>query len=764
MKKLFLFLAAFRLAACTTNFDEPDIPAPQQGHPVTLTGLSDDTTRTLLSPGDGGELRFAWSADDCIWVDGLLSSAAGVAGTTARFGFESLPGEAPYRVYYNRTGEGARAVVPAEQTQTLAGEPQPGLNGDFGYAVTDAEGRFTLSHATSYVWFDVRSQDVDQRLLSVTLTTADPTVALTGVRTFDGEALGEATDAANSVTLSFGEAGVALPGSSDPAEIFAAAVVFPADCRSTEVYVTYSFADGSRYTETKAGRLFEAGRTYRISTEIRKSAGGTLALDTEEDLGEPVCLHYGSATTFPLTAQGWIAPIETLSAPAGWTVETDIARRELRIVPPETYAAGVDLEKEIRIDCDGKSLLRQSFYVLDFTHPEGTFVLMEGNMTTENGTIVYFDQYGRYHQNVYEEINGNEIGNVLQDMYMANDRIYFLTQNGKTSSMGTTFNGDGRYVVCDAHTLQRIVARDMNFYAVVDSSTGATQSSKTVQCWPQHIVVVSADKGYIQYSTSDMETHSGIRIIDLKTNIIDTKDVPGTFGAFTVSGATKARMVFSRGKVFAGRGNAVIVIDPSTDQIVKEHVFENRQLKDVAKGADGKIYAVFTGEYEIDGDLGYYGNVVWKSPTMIVALDAAGEIVDRQELPETVQLRTGTASPTIQLCASFTQPHLYFIGKTDFSAYEAMRYNYQTGKIDWDYITEEIDADKSGGSIIYGYMGVHPVTEQLWVGKSSYTESNIHVYDVSRSDAVEYASFYQRKASPAGVDFAYRFSEEWINR
>ena len=184
----------------------------------------------------------------------------------------------------------------------------------------------------------------------------------------------------------------------------------------------------------------------------------------------------------------------------------------------------------------------------------------------------------------------------------------------------------------------------------------------------------------------------------------------------------------------------------------------------VANGAAGKIYAVFTGEYEIDGDLGYYGNVVWKSPTMIVALDAAGEIVDRQELPETVQLRTGTASPTIQLCASFTQPHLYFIGKTDFSAYEAMRYNYQTGKIDWDYITEEIDADKSGGSIIYGYMGVHPVTEQLWVGKSSYTESNIHVYDVSRSDAVEYASFYQRKASPAGVDFAYRFSEEWINR
>lgn len=70
----------------------------------------------------------------------------------------------------------------------------------------------------------------------------------------------------------------------------------------------------------------------------------------------------------------------------------------------------------------------------------------------------------------------------------------------------------------------------------------------------------------------------------------------------------------------------------------------------------------------------------------------------------------------------------------------------------------------AGGSIIYGYMGVHPTTEQLWVGKSSYTNSRIHVYDVSRSDALEFSSFYQKKASPAGVDFAYRFSDEWINK
>ena len=422
----------------------------------------------------------------------------------------------------------------------------------------------------------------------------------------------------------------------------------------------------------------------------------------------------------------------------------------------------MDLENTVTIQSDGKPILSQEYYVLDFTHPEGTFVLIEGNMTSENGTIVYFDQHMRYHEKVYEEINDNEIGNVLQDMYMANGKIYFITQNGKTSSMGTTFNGDGRFVVCDAHTMKRLVARDMPFYANVDTSTGATQSSKSTLCWPQHIVVVSPEKAYIQYSTADNESHSGIRIVDLQTNIIRTSDIPGTFGVFTKTGATKARMVFSRGKVFAGRGNSVIVLDPATDAVVKTITYENRQVKDLAKGYDGKIYAIFTGEFT--GDSGMTGATEFTKPAMIVALDANGEVVSETNLPAPIELRTGTASPTVQMCASFTQPHLYFIGKQDFSAYEAMRYNYETGKVNWDYITADLDADHSGGDIIYGYMGVHPTTEQLWVGKSTYTQSAVHVYDVSRSDALEFSSFYQKKASPAGVDFAYRFSDEWINK
>lgn len=762
MKKLLYILAGLGLAACTTGIEELPVDGPQPGREVTLTGISGTTSRTQFTPGDGNEIQFHWSATDRIWANGVQSVEAGADGDVADFGFTNLSGNAPYQVYYNMTGTGAEAVVPANQYQAVPKELQLGLNGDFGYATTDAEGQFTLAHATAYVWFNPWSQDVKEKLVSITLTTTDPTTVLTGTRTFDGTGFGTAEDGDNAVTLSFGTEGVTLPAASDDKSVFAAAVIYPADCSTSEVYVTYAFADGSIFTETKAGRNFEPGRIYRLTTEVTKRDGGSLKIQGLEDSDEPVCMKYGDSENYTLTAKGWIPSVKKTSAPAGWTADFNIGERTLRIAPPAEYTAGMELENALTIQSDGKPILSQEYYVLDFTHPEGTFVLLEGNMTSENGTIVYFDQHMRSHENVYEQINNNEIGNVLQDMYMANGKIYIITQNGKKSSMGTSFNGDGRFIVCEAHTMKRLVARDMPFYVDIDTSTGATQSSKSTLCWPQHIVVVSPEKAYVQYSTADNESHSGIRIIDLTTNIIRTSDIPNTFGVFTKTGATKARMVFSRGKVFAGRGNSVIVLDPATDAVVKTVTYENRQVKDLAKGCDGKIYAIFTGEFT--GNSGMTGETTFTKPAMIVALDANGEVVSETNLPDLVKLRTGTASPTVQMCASFTQPHLYFIGTQAFSATNAMRYNYETGKVNWDYITADLDAESSGGSIIYGYMGVHPTTEQLWVGKSSYTNSRIHVYDVSRSDALEFSSFYQKKASPAGVDFAYRFSDEWINR
>ena len=204
------------------------------------------------------------------------------------------------------TGTDAEAVVPTEQRQAEPGKLQLGPNGDFGYATTDSEGRFTLSHATAYVWFNPWSQDVKEKLVSVTLAATDASTVLTGTRTFDGTGFSDATDANNAVTLSFGKEGVELPATSSTASVFAAAVVYPADCSAEEIHVTYTFADGSVYTETKTGRNFEAGRIYRLTTEITKRDGGSLEIQGLEDSDEPVCMKYGASEAYALTAGGWI--------------------------------------------------------------------------------------------------------------------------------------------------------------------------------------------------------------------------------------------------------------------------------------------------------------------------------------------------------------------------------------------------------------------------------------------------------------------------
>ena len=117
MKKLLYILAGLGLAACTSDIEELPEVGLQPGREVTLTGISGTASRTQFVPGDGTEIQFQWSTGDRIWAGGVQSAEAGTDGNVADFGFTNLPGDAPYRIYYNMTGTDAEAVVPTEQRQ-----------------------------------------------------------------------------------------------------------------------------------------------------------------------------------------------------------------------------------------------------------------------------------------------------------------------------------------------------------------------------------------------------------------------------------------------------------------------------------------------------------------------------------------------------------------------------------------------------------------------------------------------------------------------
>lgn len=272
MKNYLYILCAFLLAfaGCTKDADvEPIAPAPDGNTQVVLTGFSGRGTRTGFGSAENGAVPFLWSAGDYIWANNTRSEAIAEGGSQATFIFKSIATADTYDVFYNLTGPAAAtALIPAEQTQPAAGELNLGQNGDFGYATAQNE-TFTLEHATSYVWFDTYSSDVTSNLLSITLSVSGgQTIA--GEAAFSNGKLGDCKGS-SSVTLSFGEEGVALPSQSSDTDVFAAMVLYPADLSTATVSIVYKFADGSVYLQTKSGKTLTPGHTLRLSTQIAKA-------------------------------------------------------------------------------------------------------------------------------------------------------------------------------------------------------------------------------------------------------------------------------------------------------------------------------------------------------------------------------------------------------------------------------------------------------------------------------------------------------------
>lgn len=477
--------------------------------------------------------------------------------------------------------------------------------------------------------------------------------------------------------------------------------------------------------------------TLPDNSQIRIPKGGSSKFKFTEK-----AYHFYATETQTIHFNGdEIASIEILNHPADWTVKLDAEQKQLKVTAPETIndqncKGNISL---IGLDEEGNTLLATTAVdFLDYTDPKGTFVVAEGNMTTVNGTVHYYDRFGNEHLEIFEKANDNkEIGNVVQDMYIANNSIYYVTQNGDSKG------GVGRFVVCDSRSMKLKYADPL-----------IIKTPEDVLTWPQHIVVTSNSKAYVQYSDRSMEKTSGICVLHLTENGVTVgKTIDGTFGAFTTDGAIKTRMLFSRGKLYAGVGHSVVIIDPATDKVIKKIPFDGRQMKGIVKGADGNIYIAlaspFTG--------GMYSPAYSSNPE-IVCIDHDGKVLSETEL-EGVKFPVASWSPAVGMCASYNEPYLYFVDTDEFNANTLSRYNYETQQLDLHFL----ECDNN----IYGIQGQHPFTHQLWICNSNYVSSDIYVYNIegSQTHQIRHMRYGgQKGASPAGIDFGYRFSDEFINK
>ena len=138
-----------------------------------------------------------------------------------------------------------------------------------------------------------------------------------------------------------------------------------------------------------------------------------------------------------------------MSIPQGWAARIDPDKKTVTVTAPafagSYYTEGI--LSLVGIDGKGKTQLASArICAVDYSDPEGTFVLNEGNMSSDNGSVIYITANGRLINYAYWRMNGSELGNVGQDMFIADGKAYIISQNG---------GNDGILVEADARTLKR---------------------------------------------------------------------------------------------------------------------------------------------------------------------------------------------------------------------------------------------------------------------------------------------------------------------
>lgn len=404
---------------------------------------------------------------------------------------------------------------------------------------------------------------------------------------------------------------------------------------------------------------------------------------------------------------------------------------------PGTYVVSLKVLNADQVAGEEASLT----VVVSGPYRNGTYFLMEGNMSSENGSICFVDGNGTYYANPYGEANLNSEGkptapgNVLQDMFIYKDNVYFITQNGTSQGQGA------RLVIADAQTLK---AKKLITGSIDDSDV-----------WPQHIVVIDENKAYIRYSTSDYEQNSGIRVMDLSTGAWGPDDIEGTYGKFTVAGSTKARMLLQGDKVFAPCGQYLKVIDTKTDKVIKSIDFgAPRQTKDIVKGHDGNIYLLVSGKWT-----GSTYSPTYTTNASVICIKPSDYTYTEKLLPEEYQMPVATWSPNVGMCASFTEDALFFRMGVGFSTSAVARYDYKTGEAK-KLLDTSSESDLK--SYVYGYLGVDP-NDVLYVGTTDYSYSTIATYNAKTGVRLE-KTYNISSGSPAGIDFTCRFSDEYLGR
>lgn len=402
-----------------------------------------------------------------------------------------------------------------------------------------------------------------------------------------------------------------------------------------------------------------------------------------------------------------ITELRIVEKPEGWTADIHIPNKTVNILAPQNSSFGIG---NIRIEgVDSKGMVYQAVAKVGtegkvFNDPNGIYILNEGNMTTENGSLIFITSTGEVMNNVYYNANGTELGNVSQDLFIKDDKMYILSQNGNNNSAATGKVNDGMLVVANAQSLKRIKAYNKEISKL---------------SWPSHIAVLNDENLFIR-------DNNGVHILNTATD--ELKLIDGT------KGAAKNNMAVVNGNVYVISGKKILKLEAGNTKIVQEADF-GTNITGLLRSKDNNLWISTNG-----------------TPAKISKIDSETLAVIQTNEITVGRLGTGMAST----------PAITAKGDTLYYSNGGMTiYRHIFSKNESKQMINANEVLTNAG-MAYNNIAVHPLTGDVYLNTMKgygwdFTFNNISVFQDKDDEMTLKENYKDYTRMPAGIFFNANF-------
>lgn len=328
-------------------------------------------------------------------------------------------------------------------------------------------------------------------------------------------------------------------------------------------------------------------------------------------------------------------------------------------------------------------------------YKKGTFVLNEGS--SSNGTLIFISPKGVLTDSVYYKANGTLLGGVSQDLFIANNKMYVISQNG---------GADGILVIANAETLKKEVGFGKEELGSLSS--------------PSHVVTLGENNVYIR-------DNIGISLFNPSDKKLTKVKGSGR--------ALKNRMAVVGGKVFAATSNNTIIVMEAGKDTISHTIQMEAKISGVIKTSDGNLWVSCTSKP---------GKIVKINPKdySVIKTNEVGDASIGSGFAATPGISAKGDTLYFSNVSTKIYRHIFSTAKTDFMVDVATMVE-NTG-----VVYNNLAVNPSTGEVLMNTLKSF--------GKD-YVFNNISVFNFSGSEPKLSANYKNYTKFPAGIFFTYDF-------